>query len=114
MCWVSDKKTETISSLANILAVSAKKLNEHLQNPTVHNGAPRVHLEIIIWHQSIRFTGWGYVSYNIDGVSWSWQLQGWEPRILIADYIKANDFRDETGYVLDDPNDPDFAQRWPS
>ncbi len=61
-------------------------------------GAPRVHLEIIIWHQSIRFTGWGHVSYNIDGVSWSWQLQGWEPRILIADYIKANDF--ETKRVM--------------
>jgi hypothetical protein len=38
MCWVSDKETDTISSLANILAVSAKKLNEHLQNPAVHIG----------------------------------------------------------------------------
>jgi len=129
MCWVSDKKTDTIGSLAKLLGVNAKKLNEHLQNPTVYIGyqvdvssfftgagpvqiyeGRRVYLEVIIWRQSLTLTGvFGHVSYNIDGVSWSWQLGGWEKRRPIGEYIKENDYRDATGFVLDDPNDPDFA-----
>jgi RHS repeat-associated protein len=37
-CWESDKKTDTITSLAKILNVSATALNKFFQNPTVHIG----------------------------------------------------------------------------
>jgi hypothetical protein len=38
MCWESDSKKDTITSLANELGVSPKVLNTHFQNPTVHIG----------------------------------------------------------------------------
>jgi RHS repeat-associated protein len=37
-CWESDNKNDTISSLAKILNVSSKDLNNHFQNPTIHIG----------------------------------------------------------------------------
>ena len=38
MCWQSDKKSDTITSLALILHIPAKDLNRFFQNPTVHVG----------------------------------------------------------------------------
>ncbi len=37
-CWESDRKDDTIYSLAQILGVNFKQLNAFLQNPTVHIG----------------------------------------------------------------------------
>ena len=38
MCWESDNKNDTITSLAKILNVSSQDLNRFFQNPTIHIG----------------------------------------------------------------------------
>ena len=38
MCWQSDNKSDTITSLAKIIGVSANALNRFFRNPTIHMG----------------------------------------------------------------------------
>jgi RHS repeat-associated protein len=70
----------------------------------------KVHLEVIIWNQSLSLTGLGgHVSYNINGRSWSWENGGWHQQGFM-DYLDHNSYRNGTGYVLGDENDPEWAE----
>lgn len=70
------------------------------------------YFEVVIWNQSANLHGlFGHVSFNINGKSWSWETGGWAPHIDFQDYLKQNSYRDGTGYILGDENDPEWAER---
>ena len=66
----------------------------------------------MIWNQSAKHLAgiFGHVSYNINGRSWSWERGGWQ-RDAFENYLRQNSYRDGVGYVLDDENDPRWAEQ---
>jgi RHS repeat-associated protein len=62
-------------------------------------------VEVIIWNSTVYESFYGYgghVSYNIDGVMWSWEGNGWNQTSPAQSYIDHNrQFRSGMGYVID-------------
>ena len=52
----------------------------------------------------------GHLAFNINGQIWSREKYGWNKEVNFSKYMADNAWRDAVGYVLDDPDNTDWAQ----
>jgi hypothetical protein len=54
----------------------------------------------------------GHLSFNLNGYNWSMEKAGWDKNRPIEDYLKENKWREGVGYVLDDPDNAEWAEKF--